>query len=160
MSNATTERLRELAEMLAGMRDLPSKFVITDPSAIAEFDEAAAALRAHADILDRAANEPCAECQRMREGLQLIATDKHRLMNITARQTAASILAGKPSGVTTPPPEGVLPISIVTLERIRDWMLSSELDSDEDPSFEWAVARREVFEALAAHRAAATKGAE
>lgn len=72
------------------------------------------------DLLDRvctalrATHEPCAECQRMREGLQLIATDEHRLMNITARQTAASILAGKPSGVTTtPPPEA----DVATLEQ-------------------------------------------
>lgn len=57
-------------------------------------------------------HEPCAECQRMREGLQLIATDEHRLMNITARQTAASILAGKPSGVTTTPPPSAGWISV------------------------------------------------
>jgi hypothetical protein len=39
----------------------------------------------------------CSECQRLRDGLALIATDEHRLMNVTARQTAASILAGKPA---------------------------------------------------------------
>jgi hypothetical protein len=55
----------------------------------------------------RAALEPCAECQRMREGLQLIATDEHRLMNITARQTAQSILNGKPSGATAQPPSAL-----------------------------------------------------
>jgi predicted RNA-binding Zn-ribbon protein involved in translation (DUF1610 family) len=37
-----------------------------------------------------------AEIERLRAGLQLIATDEHRLMGITARQTAESILNGKP----------------------------------------------------------------
>jgi hypothetical protein len=36
------------------------------------------------------------EIHRLRDGLRLIATDEHRLMNETARQTAASILNGKP----------------------------------------------------------------
>jgi hypothetical protein len=36
------------------------------------------------------------EIERLRAGLQLIAADEHRLMNVTARQTAESILAGKP----------------------------------------------------------------
>jgi hypothetical protein len=44
----------------------------------------------------------CAECRRLREGLQLIATDEHRLMNVTARNIAQSILDGKPSGVSPP----------------------------------------------------------
>ena len=39
-----------------------------------------------------------AEIERLRAGLQLIANDKHRLMNEVARQTAASILGGKPIG--------------------------------------------------------------
>lgn len=38
------------------------------------------------------------EVQRLREGLALIASDEHRLMNVTARQTAQSILDGKPIG--------------------------------------------------------------
>lgn len=41
---------------------------------------------------------PCSECERLRAGLSLIATDEHRLMNITARMTAESILSGKPIG--------------------------------------------------------------
>ena len=36
--------------------------------------------------------------KRLRAGLQLIAGDKNRLMNEVARQTAASILGGKPIG--------------------------------------------------------------
>jgi hypothetical protein len=36
------------------------------------------------------------QIERLRAGLQLIATDEHRLMGITARQTAESILNGKP----------------------------------------------------------------
>jgi len=42
--------------------------------------------------------------ERLRAGLTLIATDEHRLMNTTARQSAASILSGKPIGgaVETP----------------------------------------------------------
>lgn len=36
------------------------------------------------------------EVDRLRDGLQLIATDEHRLMNITARNTAQAILDGKP----------------------------------------------------------------
>lgn len=47
------------------------------------------------------------EIERLRKGLQLIATDEWRLMNITARQTAASILAGKPSGVSAHKPSGM-----------------------------------------------------
>ena len=39
-----------------------------------------------------------AEIERLRAGLQLIAGDKNRLMNEVARQTAASILGGKPIG--------------------------------------------------------------
>ena len=39
-----------------------------------------------------------AEIERLRAGLQLIANDKNRLMNEVARQTAASILGGKPIG--------------------------------------------------------------
>ena len=39
-----------------------------------------------------------AENERLRAGLQLIANDKNRLMNEVARQTAASILGGKPIG--------------------------------------------------------------
>ena len=39
-----------------------------------------------------------AENERLRAGLQLIAGDKNRLMNEVARQTAASILGGKPIG--------------------------------------------------------------
>lgn len=39
-----------------------------------------------------------AEIERLRAGLQLIARDKNRLMNEVARQTAASILGGKPIG--------------------------------------------------------------
>ncbi len=38
------------------------------------------------------------EIERLRSGLQLIADDKNRLMNEVARQTAASILGGKPIG--------------------------------------------------------------
>ena len=44
-------------------------------------------------------HEGCmAEIERLRAGLQLIANDKHRLMNEVARQTAASVLGGKPIG--------------------------------------------------------------
>lgn len=44
-----------------------------------------------------------AEIERLRAGLQLIANDKHRLMNEVARQTAASILGGKPVGAADQP---------------------------------------------------------
>lgn len=44
-----------------------------------------------------------AEIKRLRDGLALIATDEHRLMNITARQTAQSILDGKPIYSPAPP---------------------------------------------------------
>jgi hypothetical protein len=37
------------------------------------------------------------EIERLRAGLQLMAMDEHRLMNVAARQTAESILAGKPA---------------------------------------------------------------
>ena len=43
------------------------------------------------------------EIDRLRGGLQLIADDTHRLMNEVARQTAASILNGKPIGATVQP---------------------------------------------------------
>lgn len=43
------------------------------------------------------------EIERLRGGLQLIADDTHRLMNEVARQTAASILSGKPIGATDQP---------------------------------------------------------
>jgi len=46
---------------------------------------------------EQLAGPMCAECQRLREGLQLIAKDEHRLMNVTARNIAQSILDGKPS---------------------------------------------------------------
>lgn len=36
------------------------------------------------------------EIVRLREGLQLMVVDEHRLMNTTARRTADSILSGKP----------------------------------------------------------------
>ena len=42
--------------------------------------------------------EAADEIERLRAGLQLIANDKNRLMNEVARQTAASILGGKPIG--------------------------------------------------------------
>ncbi len=62
-------------------------------------DDLAIALDAAEDnlVLLRADNE------RLRGGLQLIATDTHRLMNEVARQTAASILGGKPIGATDQP---------------------------------------------------------
>ena len=44
-----------------------------------------------------------AENERLRAGLQLIADDTHRLMNEVARQTAASILGGKPVGAADQP---------------------------------------------------------
>ena len=44
-----------------------------------------------------------AEIVRLRAGLQLIADDTHRLMNEVARQTAASILGGKPVGAADQP---------------------------------------------------------
>ena len=44
-----------------------------------------------------------AENERLRGGLQLIADDTHRLMNEVARQTAASILGGKPVGAADQP---------------------------------------------------------
>lgn len=40
--------------------------------------------------------EAANEIERLRAGLQLIATDEHRLMNVTARLIAESILSGKP----------------------------------------------------------------
>jgi hypothetical protein len=49
-------------------------------------------------VAEAKAAEPSAEQERLRAGLQLIADDKHRLMNESARQTAASILGGKPIG--------------------------------------------------------------
>ena len=53
---------------------------------------ASALMRGH----DEAESRLGAEVRRLRAGLALIATDKHRLMNVTARHTAASILEGKP----------------------------------------------------------------
>lgn len=44
-----------------------------------------------------------ADNKRLRGGLQLIADDTHRLMNEVARQTAASILGGKPVGAADQP---------------------------------------------------------
>jgi hypothetical protein len=47
--------------------------------------------------LEALLNQSRAECARLRDGLRVIATDEHRLMSITARQTAESILDGKPA---------------------------------------------------------------
>lgn len=46
-------------------------------------------------VLSRQLLRRSEEIERLRAGLQLIADDEHKLMSITARQTAASILQGK-----------------------------------------------------------------
>jgi len=60
----------------------------------------ACGMRQLQDVIDiaktvRVHETGCVECARLRAGLQLIADDEHRLMNVTARQAAVSILAGK-----------------------------------------------------------------
>jgi hypothetical protein len=69
-----------------------------------------------------------AEVRRLRDGLQLIATDKHRLMNVTARQTAELILGGKPIGFA-PEPDGVPVIEIGT-GKVRMGTAYSQDDPD------------------------------
>lgn len=57
-------------------------------------------------LLNYSAQPPCAECERLRTGLQLIVKDEHRLMSIAARGAAESILSGKPIYSTATKGEG------------------------------------------------------
>ena len=78
-----------------------------------------------------------AEIERLRAGLQLIANDKHRLMNEVARQTAASILGGKPIGEVTEWPYAQamcredLPNAEIVALRVKLYNVERDLEDSE-----------------------------
>lgn len=84
-------RLREIAEHNAAFRQDATE-------AADEIERLTEVIDGQGDLIARGAvayEKVANEINRLTAGLQLIAYDEHRLMNVIARQTAASILSGK-----------------------------------------------------------------